>query len=698
MDTQVADTLPGSLVDGRYRIRGRVARGGMATVYSAVDERLERTVALKIIHPSRTGDPRFVERFTDEAKVIARLTHPNVVAVYDQGTYQGLPYLVMEYVRGLTLREVLAERHRLTPVEALAILEQMLAAIAAAHRAGLVHRDVKPENVLVAAAPGGGSTSLVDGVVKVADFGLARAVEASADDESGSGPLMATVAYVAPELVTDGHADARTDVYSAGIVLFEMLTGRVPYHGASPAEVAWQHVDRDVPAPSTVVPGLPAVLDDLVARTTRRDPGARPTDAGALLAAVQVVRDDLGVASAATAVLRQVSPAAAMDAPTAVVPAVQAPMAPPTAVPPAERPAWARLPEQKGRVGSRRRRRSGSGGPPPGGPQRGGPHANGPQPGGPQRGGPYTAAPARGGRIAALRARLSGDPRARMAAVAALVVLVLVAATGGWWFGMGRYTEAPQLVNLPRAQAEAQAGGAGFVLTFTEGRYDEQVGKDVVLSQDPPSGARIVKGGTITVTLSLGPERYPVPDVVGKEFELARSELENAKLVAERGPDRFDDNLPEGMVVAVDPKVGEILKPGTKVTVTVSKGKAPISVPNLIGKNINEARALLQQQGLVAVEEYKDSDKAKDEVIGQDPPDGTGVEAGAQVKLDVSKGPPMVTVPRVVDLPCPQAQQTLEALQLRVRAEGNPAGTVRAQNPPENTPVPPQTEVIIGCL
>src|SRR3954466_4299529 len=295
MDTTVADTLIGTTIDGRYRITGRVARGGMATVYTATDERLERTVALKIIHPSQATNVHFVDRFTDEAKTIARLTHPNVVAVYDQGRHLGLPYLVMEYVQGRTLREVLTQRRRLNPVEACAILEQMLAAIAAAHRAGLVHRDVKPENVLVAEAPSGGTANLVDSVVKVADFGLARAVEASSTDESGQ--LIATVAYVAPELVTDGHADARTDVYSAGIVLFEMLTGTVPYDGDVPVDVAWQPVDNDVPKPSSMVHGVPPALDDLVARATRRDPGARPTDAGAMLAEVQNARDDLGTAA-----------------------------------------------------------------------------------------------------------------------------------------------------------------------------------------------------------------------------------------------------------------------------------------------------------------------------------------------------------------------------------------------------------------
>ncbi|MCW6008533.1 Stk1 family PASTA domain-containing Ser/Thr kinase [Micromonospora sp. CPCC 205371] len=644
MEIQVADTLLGTLVDGRYRIRGRVARGGMATVYMGVDERLERTVALKIINPAQVREARFVDRFTDEAKTIARLTHPNVVAVYDQGTHGGLPYLVMEFVRGRTLRDVLAERGRLNPGEALAIMEQMLAAIAAAHRAGLVHRDVKPENVLVAEAPSGGSTNLVDSVVKVADFGLARAVEASADDETGQ--LMATVAYVAPELVTNGHADARTDVYSAGIVLFEMLTGRVPYDGDQPVQVAWQHVDRDVPPPSALVPGLPVVLDDLVARATRRDPGARPTDAGALLAEVQQVRDDLGTSSnASTAVLRQVS------APTQVISSGAG-----------GRPPWGRLPEQK----AGRRRAEPQGG---------------------------FAVKAR-----ALRDQLMAQKRGRTAVAAAIVTLGLLAVVGGWWFGVGRYTVAPQFTGMARAEADAQALKGGFTVKYADGRHDEQVAKDVVISQDPPASARIVKGGTITLVLSLGPERYQVPDVVGTDLTQAKVDLEQAKLVVKEGPKKFDDALPEGVVIAVDPKPGTEVKAGSTVTVTVSKGKAPITVPNVIGKNINEARTILQQLGLTVVEQYKDSDRAKDEVIAQSPTDGAGVERNAEIKLEVSKGPPAIIVPRVVDLPCQQAQQVLQQQQLSARIEGNPNGVVRFQNPGENNQVAPGTEVVIGCF
>ncbi|MFI7597682.1 Stk1 family PASTA domain-containing Ser/Thr kinase [Actinoplanes sp. NPDC049681] len=651
MDTTVADTLIGTTIDGRYRITGRVARGGMATVYTAVDDRLERTVALKIIHPSQATNVHFVDRFTDEAKTIARLTHPNVVAVYDQGRHQGLPYLVMEYVQGRTLRDLLSQRRRLNPVEALAILEQMLAAIAAAHRAGLVHRDVKPENVLVAEAPSGGIANLVDSVVKVADFGLARAVEASSTDESGQ--LMATVAYVAPELVTDGHADARTDVYSAGIVLFEMLTGRVPYDGGEPVEVAWQHVDNDVPAPSSIVKGLPSVLDDLVARATRRDAGARPTDAGALLAEVQVVRDDLGAANVETALLRQVPARPPAADATALVPTV-------TSVFPAasDRPTWARLPEQNPR-GQRRR------------------GAPAPFPDGP--------------------ADRFGDRR-RIFIIAAVSLMVLTVVFSTWWVTAGRYTDAPQFVNMTRSQAEQEAKAKGFSVSFDDGRYDENIPKDVVLAQDPPARERLVKGGQLTLTLSLGQERYPVPDVVGVEKAAAKGEIEGTKLKFKEGDGKYSDDVPQGVVISVTPNVGDLLKPGATVTVVISKGKAPITVPDVKGKNINDARNQLQGLGLVVVEQYKDSDQPADTVIGQSPGPESGAEKDDEIKLDVSKGPPQVNVPDLTNQPCQQAAQTLQSSGLQARINFNPNGLVRQQNPGPNTPVPPQTEVVLNCL
>ncbi|MEU4691167.1 Stk1 family PASTA domain-containing Ser/Thr kinase [Actinoplanes sp. NPDC023714] len=664
MDTTVADTLIGTTIDGRYRITGRVARGGMSTVYRATDERLGRDVALKIIHPSQATNVHFVDRFTDEAKTIARLTHPNVVAVYDQGRHQGLPYLVMEFVQGRTLRDLLSQRGKLTPVEAVAILEQMLAAIAAAHRAGLVHRDVKPENVLVAEAPSGGSADLVDAVVKVADFGLARAIEASTVDDSGQ--LMATVAYVAPELVQTGQADARTDVYSAGIVLFEMLTGRVPFDGADPVEVAWQHVDNDVPAPSTVVPGSPPVLDKLVTRATRRDPGARPTDAGALLSEVQAVRDGLGAANVETALLRQVPPRPGVADATTIVPAIPAAADATAFVPPVPagvyqrgqetpRPSWARLPEQGG--------------------QRTAPHRR-------------SAEPA-GGFFA---------DRRRVVLTSLIAVMALVILGSTWWVTLGRYSEAPTLLNMPQAQAQAHAEEKGFKILVGDGVYSDTVPKDSVVTQNPGAQEKIVKGDTITVNLSLGPEVHPVPDLVGVELAAAKGELEGLGLKVKEGKPQYNDTAAEGVVLSTDPKAGTQLKPGDTVTVVLSRGRAPITIPDLAGKNINDARAELNRLGLSGAERYKDSDQPKDTVLGQSPKPGTGVEKGTDVILDVSNGPPLVTVPDLTNQPCPQAQATLQGMNLQVQVNFNPNGTVRGQNPGGNTQVPPQSVVQLQCF
>jgi beta-lactam-binding protein with PASTA domain/serine/threonine protein kinase len=663
MDTTVADTLIGTTIDGRYRITGRVARGGMATVYRATDERLERTVALKIIHPSQATNVHFVDRFTDEAKTIARLTHPNVVAVYDQGRHQGLPYLVMEFVQGRTLRDLLSQRTRLSPVEALAILEQMLAAIAAAHRAGLVHRDVKPENVLVAEAPSGGTSDLVDAVVKVADFGLARAIEASTVDDTGQ--LMATVAYVAPELVQNGHADARTDVYSAGIVLFEMLTGRVPYDGSEPVEVAWQHVDNDVPAPSSIIRGLPSVLDRLVARATRRDPGSRPTDAGAFLTEVQATREGLGVTHVDTALLRQVPGAPGTTDATRIVPAV--PSADATAlVPPvpvgtsyqaSHRPSWARLPEQGGRTAPHRR----------------------------------AAAPAGG---------LSGffEDRRRVVLTSLIAVMALVVLGSTWWVTLGRYTEAPQLLTMSQEQAVAYAKQQGFEVIVAEGQFDANLPKDSVKVQDPGPGDKIVKGGNITIILSLGPEVHAVPELEGQELAFAKAQLEAIKLKVKQGKGQYSDTAAEGVVLSTEPKAGTELKPGETVTLILSKGKAPIVIPDLVGENVNNARTILGQRGLQVVEESVDSDRPRDEVIGQSPKAGTGVEKNAQVTLQVSRGPAQIILQDVTNRPCQEAATALQGMGVQAQINGDPNATARQMNPGPGTPVAPNTVVQLVCF
>ncbi|MGZ4456812.1 MAG: protein kinase domain-containing protein, partial [Nocardioides sp.] len=277
-DAAAGDPMTGRLLEGRYRIGPRIARGGMASVYEATDIRLDRTVAVKVMHPGLGDDEEFAARFVREARAAARLSHPNVVAVYDQGEEDGTVFLAMELVPGHTLRDVIRKEAPMSPARALALLEPVLSALSAAHRAGLIHRDVKPENVLIATDPASGTAR-----VKVADFGLAKAVSADTQHTATGGVLIGTVSYLAPELVVDGRADARADVYAAGVVLYELLTGTKPHEGESPIQVAYKHVHEDVPPPSRLVPEVPAYVDALVARATARDRGLRPADASVLL-------------------------------------------------------------------------------------------------------------------------------------------------------------------------------------------------------------------------------------------------------------------------------------------------------------------------------------------------------------------------------------------------------------------------------
>ncbi|MEV4411322.1 PASTA domain-containing protein [Catellatospora sp. NPDC049609] len=666
MDTQVGDPLLGSLVDGRYHVRERVARDGMATTYVAVDERLRRTVTLKVLQPEHPGQPFHLGRFADEVTGLARLTHPNATVWYGQGMHDGLPYLVLEHVRGRTLREVLAQRGRLAPLEALAVAEQLLSALAAAHRTGLVHRDVRPENILVAEPPGGGH-DLLDAVIKVADLGLVRAIEA------GGGQPAVTAAYVSPEQVAEGRSDQRGDVYSAGIVLFEMLTGRVPYEGPRPAEVAWQHVQQDVPPPSRLVPGLPPVLDDLVASATRRNPGARFMDAGALLQAVQAARETITVSAA------RMGPPPQHTQAFAAQPLAQETMIVDQVVP-AARPSWARLPgAEQERADTRTRRQ----------------------------------AAATGGVGALLDQarghyeRLMADPRGRRALIAGAAVLTLLVLVSGWWLFSGRYESTPQVMNLPKDQAVTALRAAGLEVAFAEPQYRAEVPKDVVLLQDPLPGEDIAGGGTVTLTLSLGPESRQVPDVTGKTWDLAVADLaaEPLRLKAVKAGSRYDDLIPKDTVLETDPKAGTEVEPGTQVKVILSKGRAPLTVPFVEGKPLHEARSELERMGLRVSVEYVDSDKPYEIVVKQDPANGTGVERNATVKLQVSKNqslPSGTAMPELRGWNCGDAENHLTAMGLRVELRGIRGGDknayrVERQYPAPNTPLQPNQRVILRC-
>jgi serine/threonine-protein kinase len=669
--------LVGRVLDGRYRIGPRVARGGMASVYEATDTRLDRTVAVKVMHPGLGDDREFAERFVREARAAARLNHPHVVGVYDQGDDtsdgQDTVFLVMEYVPGHTLRDVIRKEAPMPPARALALLEPVVSALAAAHRAGLIHRDVKPENVLIADEAHGGR-------VKVADFGLAKAVSADTQHTATGGVLIGTVSYLAPELVVDGRADARADVYAAGVVLYELLTGSKPHEGESPIQVAYRHVHHDVPMPSVVQPGIPDYVDALVARATSRDREHRAADAGVLLHQLhrveQALRDGLasdpdltsdllprrtpeaddadpvgndttpepfdagalalltevdprdsglvddGSPDRTTALERHLVPTSAAPAPTAPEPApVTEPMtaaARPTAATSAPRPAPGRAPSRVAPVATTARRRS----------------AKGP--------------------------------------TLLLLALLLVAGigVGAYWFGWARYTTTPAVLNLDQAAATAELEAAGLEVEEGEPAYSENVAPGLVIGTDPGPGDRVLSGGTVALVLSLGPERYDVPALEGSTEDQAQDALAATNLVFGESRGRWSETVPEGQVIRTSPKAGTTLKPGAVVDLVLSRGRKPIEVRDFTGKSFDDAREALEARRLevsVAGEEFSDT-VPEGVVISQDPTGGT-LFRGDTVSFVVSQGPELVEVPRVRAMGVEAATSLLEGLGFAVETD-----------------------------
>jgi serine/threonine-protein kinase len=620
VETPARGSLVGTVVDGRYEVRAMLARGGMATVYEAVDLRLDRVVALKVMHAHLADDPDFVSRFEREAKAAARLTHPHVVGVYDQGKADGHVYLAMEYVPGRTLRDVMKQFGPLTPEQSLVLLDPILEALEAAHGAGFVHRDIKPENVLISD----------DGRVKVADFGLARAVETS-NASATQGMIIGTVAYLSPEQVERGDADGRSDVYAAGILLFEMITGQVPHAGDSPLSVAYKHVNSDVPAPSTVNSAIQSDVDALVITATRRDPEARYPDAASFLADVRRVRATLP------------RPRPFTDSRDTLV--VDASMT--------QRIAAGARPPQEQHAAPVEHRRS------------------------------------RKGRWIAL----------------IVAIAVLLAALGGWLIAgsiLAPKVQVPTIVGLTQSDAQATLTTAGLTLAISEQQFSESAPTDTVISSDPAPGGEVAEGGTVDAVISKGPERYSVPDVTGMTPDAAVTEITAAKLVAGAQTQVFDDTVAVGSVAGTDPKIGTSVKPGTSVSILISKGPKPVPVPDIDGKKSAVAQAALTEIGLIPVITEKYSEKVPEgQVIKVTPKPGTVVNSGTEVELVVSKGPPPVEVPTLVDLRKSQAIAILKKLGLvpKVISAGfTPLNRVFSQDPPAGTMIPKGSVVTIRIV
>ncbi|MCK2037189.1 Stk1 family PASTA domain-containing Ser/Thr kinase [Microbacterium sp. SSW1-49] len=598
---QQADPLIGRLVDGRYRVRARIARGGMATVYVATDLRLERRIALKVMHAHLSDDSAFQSRFIQEARSAARLADPHVVNVFDQGQDGELAYLVMEYLPGITLRELLREQKRLTIAQTITIMDAVLAGLSAAHRAGIVHRDVKPENVLLAE----------DGRIKIGDFGLARAT--TANTATGQ-QLLGTIAYLAPELVTRGTADARSDIYALGIMLYEMLVGEQPYKGEQPMQIAFQHATESVPRPSVRNPAVPEQLDELVLWATEKSPDERPDDAQQMLERLREIERSLGVTPVAAAPRTQPMHTQADSGDLTKV-----------------------------------------------------------MPGTTVIADPAAPAPQTIDNATILRRRAS-KRRARGAFLLTLVLLLAVLAGGvGWWFGSGpgSLIAVPDVKGLSFEAASAQLSEEGFTpVKAEENSIDVDAG--VTIRSDPDTGERLDKGSEVTVYVSLGPASHTADALNGKTESDAREYLSGLNVNVTDDPLMLFSKADAGVVINayVTPRAGgdayacgdgcELLEDDT-VELYVSAG----AFPDVSGMSVDQAKRTLTDKKLEVTDDPQyaaSEDVEKDRVIGvADRAEQGNWRPGDRVQLIISTGPPLFAVPDVSGMSRDEATSALQS-------------------------------------
>ncbi|HEY3903667.1 MAG TPA: PASTA domain-containing protein [Streptosporangiaceae bacterium] len=731
MDTALSPPV-GQLLGGRYHVGSRIARGGMATVYMGTDTRLDRVVALKIAHPDFSDDVEFVRRFIGEARSAARLTSPNVVAIYDQGSDGRLHYIAMEYVAGRTLRQLLTERGTLGAREALDIMTGVLTGLAAAHQAGLAHRDVKPENVLLTNS----------GEVKVADFGLARSVAGAVQTKGGM--LIGTAAYLAPEQVSGGVSDARTDVYAAGIMLFELLTGRQPHTGESPLAIAYKHVNEIVPAPSSQLPGLAPALDALVAMATSRDPELRPMHAGQFLRAIDEVRDGDGLngSSRGSSPSGQHSGGSRGSSPSGQHSG---------SVPYQEGHPY---PQRNSGQFSVPMRRDSPGydtpgygldyGPagyldtPPAGsvgasalpsltPQS---HAlDYPYPPDPQAGVNHTLIVAAGrDDDEYLRGSVSryGDDRSQEAAyrghrasgrrpggqrssgrrsepwlqqllfgrrlvylLGGLAVVVAIAVTS-WWLSSGQYTNVPVTRGLSVTAARVALRNVGLKVRMAKPEHFSMP-KGEIVTTAPKAGARVTGGTVITITYSLGPLIIQVPDVSGQAIAQAETALRQAHLTPGKIFKATSGTVAVGDVISTTPAAYTNWPQDKPVGLTISEGPG---LANFVGQPVTTAVSTAQSGGFTIQQVPAKSNQPAGTVLTQSPKANTPIRPGEVVTVRVSQGPPNVAVPNVQGMSLHDAVQALEQAGFQVQVNQGLGDHVFSYSP--TTPQPKGTTITVN--
>jgi len=604
--------LTGELIDNRYQLQRVVASGGMATIYHALDLRLDRQVAVKIMHPHLANDEDFVNRFIREAKAAATLSHPNIVAIQDQGWNEGgVPavFIVMEYIEGFTLRDVITDQGALGATEALRYFAPVVSAMAAAHKHGILHRDIKPENILISK----------DGRVKIADFGLAKGAEIGSTLTVESSVILGSVSYLSPEQVQRGVSDVRSDVYSLGIVLFEMLTGKKPFDGESPIQIAYMHVNENIPAPSSITPTVPPELDEIVLKAAANNPDKRYKDAGAMQEQV------LGVLSKLDPKRRQMSLELDIPIPRAKI----------------EKKKRNKLDILKSITTQIDLKRSN-----------------------PMRENTNSAKSNTG---QTKRKRKASRRVKRNRAIALTIVLLIV--LGSWYkiSGPGTKIAIPSLAGMSQTQAAKTVGALGLKVDVKESVFSEDVAKGKVITSDPAGGGRVAIAGTVHLIISKGKERIQVPELAGLTIEDATTALNDAKLKVGRVTEKFSASQEAGLLIDGSPASGSDVRKDSTVDLIVSKGIEQVALTNYQGKTSDEAQNELTSAGLIVSSQYEYSDTIPiGTVISQNPSDVTTVAKGEKVTLIVSKGPSKIFVPNVYSLSKLAATKILEDLGFKV--------------------------------
>lgn len=605
--------LTGELIDGRYQLLRQVANGGMAAIYEAIDTRLDRKVAVKIMHSHLAQDDAYVSRFIREAKAAAALSHPNIVAVQDQGWNQnGVPavFLVMELIEGHTLREYLNERGRFEIKDAINYLTPILSALSAAHALGIVHRDIKPENIMISN----------EGRVKVADFGLAKGELIGSTMTAESSVILGSVSYLSPEQVQRGIADSRSDVYAAGIVAYEMLIGDKPFTADSPIQIAYMHVNEEVPRLRSKRKDIPQELDELIARATAKNPDDRPRTASEFLdelAQIQVNLDpkknqmSLGLDLPVEPIREKSQKKETTKSEIFATNEQQEIDEEKSKDIKKETTRQLRRKEEKKKRASRRVRRN---------------------------------------RKIAL-------------------VLAIAVGVAGWWslVGPGSQVVVPSTVGATYEEAVSALKPLGLTAAIVENRFDEEIAKGSVIESNPAGGGRVQANGTVNFIVSKGPERYTIPKTTGLTVSAAQNAISRFPLEILPINETFSDEIPKGFVIQTRPESGTSVKRDAQVEIIVSKGIEQVALASYLGKSGEQALNELTEAGFDVEPTYAYSESVLElAVISQNPAGGSALDKGAKVSIVISKGPRYTFIPEtIIAMESVAAQNLLKSLGLK---------------------------------